>query len=205
MRAVATVPLRSLSGLVLLAVSLGASAQTLENKLRDQLRLTTGQLREAQAQLPQLQADKLALETERDALSKQLAAAKSELAGLRGRGDSALKNEAEARAASEQALARLKPELEEVSTRAKTAEAERVRLAAELGTSSTALKACTENNLRLYQTGQELVSAYQNIGVGQVLAAREPFLGLRRAELENAAQGFGDRLHEGRYVPVVTP
>lgn len=199
---------RLLLCLTLLTATFTASAQTLEGKLRDQLRSTTDKLREAQAQLPQLQAEKLAAETERDALRKQLAAAKAQVSGLRGKVETELKSEQEARATAEQAVGQLRPALEEASTLAKNKEAERAWLQAELGKSGGALKVCTEQNAKLYQTGQELVSAYQNIGVGEVLAAREPFLGLKRVELENAAQGFGDRLYEGQYLPaapVVVP
>jgi hypothetical protein len=61
--------------------------------------------------------------------------------------------------------------------------------------------ACTARNIQMYRVGQEVIAAYENLDVGDVLASRQPFAAKSRVKLETAAQSFGDRLYDQRFDP----
>ncbi|MET3823211.1 chromosome segregation ATPase [Burkholderia ambifaria] len=72
-----------LAGVLLLAAG-GAHAQSIEDKLRTQLRSTVQELRQLQDNQAQLQADKAAAEKQRDDALAQLKTAQAQLASARG-------------------------------------------------------------------------------------------------------------------------
>jgi hypothetical protein len=74
----------------------------------------------------------------------------------------------------------------------------RAQLQAEIAASRKEIAAAQAKNARLYQVGKEIIEWLSSKGVATALWAREPFLGLKRVELENVAEGYRDRLQEQR-------
>lgn len=191
-----------------------AGAQSMEERLRAQLRITTSQLQQAQNELAALKAGKPvaaapgapAPAAEVEALRKDLARAQSQLAGERQAREQASAGveqiRQQAQAAAEKSggqIAQFRSAYEELLRTARASEAERQRLLAETGTQRTALTQCEAKNTQLYAVGQEVLRAYETMDMGSVFAARQPFAAQSRVKFEQIAQQYGDKLYEGRF------
>lgn len=198
---------RTLIAIALFAVLPQAIAQTasLESRMRDQLRETRTQLQELQAQQSQWAVEKAALEKERDDAKKEAETARTAKASsaVSPEASRALAAERQRREAAEASLQRGKADMDSSAVALRTAEAERARLAKELDTAKGKVDACTARNVQMYRVGQEVIAAYENIDLGDIVGSRQPFAAKSRVKLEAAAQSFGDRLYEQRFDPRV--
>jgi hypothetical protein len=181
-----------------------AQAQSLEEKLRTQLRATTQQLRELQDRQG---ADRAQLEQQRDRALADLKDAQAELAKLKGqgRGDAAAARELAAmrgaRAQDEKQLAQLRGERDALRAQQAAREADAARAQAEGQARGAQLARCEAKNAALYAVGQEILSAYEQVGFGTFLRSREPFAQGARVKYDDIAQRYGDRLYDGKYDP----
>jgi chromosome segregation ATPase len=171
-------------------------AQSLEDRLRDQLRSTLNELHQAQDQQTALQAEKTGAEQERDALKAQLAAARSQLAHA---GQGAANSHA-----LEVEITRYKDAYAQAAGNAQQAQADHDQLQSGLADAQKQLGLCEDKNTALLKLGHEILAAYENFDVVDAVGANEPFIGVKRVELQNIAQGFGDRLHDGKFDPRAT-
>jgi chromosome segregation ATPase len=198
---------RLLIGAIVLCASLMAacaSAQTLEEQLRSQLADTRSQLQDLQGQQAQWQAQKAQLEQQRDAARKDADAAKAELARNKSGSTQDAAALGAARTAQQQAEAQVQQLQKQVADADAKAHVQQERdndLATQLNTAQAQVGTCTAKNQQLYQIGNEILDAYSHIGLGTVLASREPFAASERVKLENTAQAYGDRLYGQRYDP----
>jgi chromosome segregation ATPase len=184
--------------LAALAVIFGApaQAQSLEDRLRDQLRTQMNQVQQLQDQLASLQAAKTAAEKERDDLKTQLAAAKAKPARP-SRSAADVQKEADL----ESQVTQYKDQATQATGTVQQAQADRDKAQKSLDDIQKKLGVCEDKNAQLLKTGKDILDAYQNFDMGDAIGANEPFIGIKRVELENEAQGFDDRLHEGKYDP----
>jgi DNA repair exonuclease SbcCD ATPase subunit len=184
-----------------------AQAQTLEEQLRAQLRDARSQLQDLQGSQAQWQAQKAALEQERDQARKVLEAAQAESRKPQGpsaRDVAALATERTAREHAEAENKRLQAIVADDEAKAREQAGRSTGAATELSAAQAQVERCTAKNQQLYAVASEILDAYSHIGVGTVLASREPFAASARVKLENAAQAYGDRLYEQRYDPRAT-
>ncbi|WP_186061666.1 hypothetical protein [Burkholderia gladioli] len=188
-----------------------AGAQSMEERLRGQLRTTTQQLRQLQGGQAQLEADKTGAEQARDkalaqvkALQAQLSAAKGD-SGAEAAARRALADERAAHARDTQALAKARASYEELAGTARTRDAQRGTLQADLAARDTQLQSCQAHNAELYRVGHEILDAYEHVGLGTVLASREPFAQSARVKYDQLAQRYGDALYAGKYDPAARP
>lgn len=194
--------------LVLLGLAGSLHAQTLEEQLRSQLRDARSQLQDLQNDQASWQAQKASAESERDQARKALEQAQAELARYKSGAasdGSALKNEREARQRAEEALQLDHKAAAENAARLQDQEARNTAMATQLEAARKELTTCTARNEALYKVGNEVVEAYAHIDMATVVASRQPFAASARVKLENAAQGYGDRLYEQRYKPAAGP
>ncbi len=192
--------------------------QSMEERLRAQLRVTTSQLQQAQNELAALKAGQQpngaagpaaaapAGKSELEALKKELAQSQQQLAAERhARGQASAGSEQlrqQAQAAAEKAgaqVAQYRGAYDDLLKLARASEAERQRLAAEATTQRTALTQCEAKNAQLYAVGQEILRAYETVDLGSVLASRQPFAAQSRVKFEQIAQQYGDKLYEGKF------
>lgn len=198
---------RMLGMAVVLGIGLStgtAQAQSLEEQLRTQLREARGQLQDLQSEQVAWNAQKQGIQGERDQARKELAQAQAELSKLRATaagGGSELASERSARQRAEEALQQAQRSGTEAATKLQAQQAHESTLTTELASARTELNTCGSRNQQLYKVGQEILDAYAHMDMGTVLSARQPFAAAARVKLENAAQGYGDRLYEQRYVP----
>ncbi len=56
--------------------------------------------------------------------------------------------------------------------------------------------------VKLYTTAIEILTRYEKFGLGDALAAKEPFIGVTRVKLETLVQGYEDKLSNSKSNPV---
>jgi chromosome segregation ATPase len=191
-----------------LAATSSLHAQTLEEQLRSQLRDTRSQLQDLQGQQAQWQAQKSVLEHERDQSKQQLEQAQAELAKARNGSSgtaAALASERAGRQQAQEQAAQTQQALASAEAKAHAQEQQGSVLTNQLGETKKQLDTCAARNQLLYRIGNEVVDAYAQVDFGTVLSARQPFAAAARVKLETAAQAYGDKLYEQRYVPAVAP
>ncbi|WP_148715275.1 DNA repair protein [Chitinolyticbacter meiyuanensis] len=185
-------------------------ADSMEERLRAQLRATSAQLAQLQAEQARLLADKAAAEQARDAARAELA---KRSAAPANQADRAAARQAQAAARDAQAeLERVRSERDTLKAEAgrqqqdsQAGRQEQARLQGEVTQRVAQLDACTARNARLYAVGKDILAAYERIDFDTVLAARQPFADRSRVRLEEAAQAFGDQLYEARFDPRQAP
>lgn len=185
-----------------------AQSQSMEERLRAQLRITTSQLQQAQNELAVLKGgnpsssgvgavptapndvEKLKKDLERSQTAERQA--REKLSGTTQQSN-ALVEKANAQ------LAQYRGAYDELLKLARASESERQRLTVAAGGQQDAVKQCEAKNTQLYAAGVEILHAYETLDMGTVMSARQPFAAQSRVKLEQIAQQYGDKLYEGRF------
>jgi chromosome segregation ATPase len=190
----------------------GAHAQSLDDKLRAQLRTTLGQLHDLENSQAALEAQKAAAEQERDALKAKLAAGGGRAAPRAAEASPALQAELdrqkaenarlmEANKQAQADIAKYKDAYAQVVESSQQIHADRDRMAQESATDIQLLAACETKNIQLVKIGRDVLAAYAKIGVKDALERGEPMIGLKRVKLERLAQEYGDKVYEAKFDP----
>ncbi|KIP90572.1 hypothetical protein [Pseudomonas fluorescens] len=192
-------------GLGLLIAS-GASAEGMEERLRTQLRSTTQQLQALQSQQAQASAAQLAAQNEAKAAQSQIKQLTAELAKAKGLAEQlagqqqSLHSQAQAQvAASAEQTGKFKKAYDELLVLARGKEAERAKLQAQLAERDTQVQQCSVKNQQMYGVAKQILTAYENIDVAEVMKIRQPFAGSARVKFDELAQGFGDELYKTQF------
>ncbi|MGG1948139.1 hypothetical protein AB1286_25590 [Trinickia sp. NRRL B-1857] len=189
----------------------GAHAQSIEDKLRAQLRLTIMQLRQLQDTQTQLQTDKTTAEQQRDSALAQVKALQAQLAAAQGSSgalaaaDRALVQEKASHARDALELSKYKTSYEALVSSAHAAEAQRTALASAASEQDARLKACEAKNADLYRIGHEILDAYEHVGIGTIFGSREPFAQKARVKYDEIGERYGDSLYGAKYNPAANP
>lgn len=104
-------------------------------------------------------------------------------------------------AAFKDALAKWKASYELARTAAMTREAERVKLNSANIVLQRRVDDLETKNSNLFQLGNEILTKYEKFGLGEAIAAKEPFVGLTRVKLENQVQDYQDKLLDQKSMP----
>jgi hypothetical protein len=195
----------------LLIAGAAHAASSEEDRLREQLRQTVLQLRELQDNQAAASAQQSDAAQQRDALQKELTATKAKLKSGGGSGRkvrelqaSLAKSKADADQAnqalkqSEAQLDQYKEAYAKAGDQVRDLTGERDRLQGAYAKANATLAACQAKNIQLYVVSHQILDAYARVNFGDVMATREPFLGLKRTELENTVQGYGDKLYDAQ-------
>ena len=165
-----------------------------EAKLREALRNTMLQLRTAQNERAALQTTQAENEAKLKKLNAQVEALTKQIAT------------AEKSAAEQQAqLAKYKEAIQSWETAYKQAvgvatekEEARVKSANEVIALRRQVSDQQARNAEMFRTASEILKRYEHFGLGEALAAKEPFVGVTRVKLENLVQEYEDRLADQR-------
>lgn len=192
-------------GLGLLIAS-GANAEGMEERLRTQLRSTTQQLQALQSQQAQASAAQLAAQNEAKAAQAQIKQLTAELAKAKGLAEQlagqqqSLHSQAQAQvAASAEQTGKFKKAYDDLLVLARGKEAERAKLQAQLAERDTQVQQCSVKNQQMYGVAKQILTAYENIDVAEVMKIRQPFAGSARVKFDELAQGFGDELYKTQF------
>ena len=187
-------------------IATGASGEGMEERLRTQLRSTTQQLQTLQSQQAQASAAQLAAQNEAKAAQAQIKQLTAELAKAKGLAEQlagqqqALHSQAQAQvAASNEQTGKFKKAYDELLVMARAKEAERSKLQAQLAERDTQVQQCSVKNQQMYGVAKQILTAYENIDVAEVMKIRQPFAGSARVKFDELAQGFGDELYKTQF------
>jgi len=187
----------------------GQKGQSMEERLRAELRNVTAQLQQTRSELevlkakggPAAKAAPVAVAAS-DGVKKELARSQSQLAQERAQREKLGEQQQRSAAAAQEAtanLAQLRQASDQLAATGKQIEAERARLDGEVASQRGALARCESKNAQLYAAGQEILQAYEGLTVLDVMQARQPFAAQSRVKLEQIAQQYGDQLYQGRF------
>ncbi|MEN5315735.1 DNA repair protein [Pseudomonas koreensis] len=189
-----------------LFIAQGASAEGMEERLRSQLRSTTQQLQALQSQQAQASAAQLAAQNDAKAAQAQIKQLTAELAKAKGVAEQLadqqqnLHSQAQAQvAASNEQVGKFKKAYDELLVMARAKEAERSKLQAQLAERDTQVQQCSVKNQQMYGVAKQILTAYENIDVAEVMKIRQPFAGSARVKFDELAQGFGDELYKTQF------
>ena len=189
-----------------LLIATGAHAEGMEERLRTQLRSTTQQLQALQSQQAQASAAQLAAQNEVKAAQAQIKQLTAELAKAKGVAEQlagqqqSLHSQAQAQvAASAEQTGKFKKAYDELLVMARAKEAERSKLQAQLTERDTQVQQCSVKNQQMYGVAKQILTAYENIDVAEVMKIRQPFAGSARVKFDELAQGFGDELYKTQF------
>jgi len=193
-----------LFALLTITALLTANAQADDARLKETLRTLTLRLRSAETERNNLLSEKAEFEQEKktlaakvDALTKQAAADKQQLDELTKKSDEQEKELAD----TQDSLGKWKAAYDQLNTAAKKVESERARFAGESVILKRKLDDRERKNLELFKLGNEILTRYEKFGLGDALAAREPFTGIARAKLETLVQDYQDKLADNFVKP----
>ncbi|MEB2858755.1 DNA repair protein [Pseudomonas atacamensis] len=189
-----------------LLIATGANGEGMEERLRTQLRSTTQQLQALQSQQAQASAAQLAAQNEARAAQAQIKQLTAELAKAKGLAEQlagqqqSLHSQAQAQvAASAEQTGKFKKAYDELLVLARGKEAERAKLQAQLAERDTQVQQCSAKNQQMYGVAKQILTAYENIDVAEVMKIRQPFAGSARVKFDELAQGFGDELYKTQF------
>ena len=185
--------------------------QSMEERLRAELRNVTAQLQQTRGELEALKAKgapaakatlAAAAGPASDGLKKELARSQSQLAQEHAQREKLAAEQQRSAAAAQEAtanLAQYRQAGERLAVTGKQIEAERARLDGDVAVQRSALARCESKNAQLYAAGKEILQAYESLDVLDVMKARQPFAAQSRVKLEQIAQQYGDQLYQGRF------
>ena len=170
-------------------------------RVQQAMRNMTTRLRAAETERDNLQAAKAQSDQEKktlterlDALTKQATADSKELAVSRTK----LAERETENAQLRDSLQRLQQTQTHAVEIAQKAESERSKLAGQVIELQRKLADRESKNLALFKLANEILKRYERFGLGDALAAKEPFTGVARVKLENLVQDYQDKLAEQR-------
>jgi len=89
---------------------------------------------------------------------------------------------------------------------AKKKEVERAKLSAKSADLERAVSDLRAKNTELFKLAGEILTRYEQFGLGKALAAREPFTGNAKVKLQNIVQDYNDKLlNQTAAAPPATP
>ena len=189
---------------------LGAADQPnpAEARMREALRNTMIQLRTAQNDNAVLQNAKSELEAKNKELETKVKQLTKNIADDKDATDKAKANLESKIAAQTEEIAKLKENLQKSqadfnasSVLAQSKEAERAKLAADVIVLTRTVAEQKAKNAEMYKLGREILVKYEKFGLGEVLGAKEPFVGTTRVKLETYVQDFQDKLTDQKIKP----
>jgi chromosome segregation ATPase len=181
---------------------------TVEARLREALRRLTARVQTAEAEAAYLKISQADFESKNKALSAQVEKLENELSTERSAAEKAASTARTKIAEHELALKRAGEALDkwkaghqQVTELAKRAESARITLAGRVTSLDAQVADLTRKNIHLFKLGKQVLQRFEDFSYGGALAAREPFIGTLRVQLENEIQGYQDKLHDPQLKP----
>lgn len=170
-------------------------------RVQQAMRNMTTRLRAAETERDSLQAAKAQSDQEKkvltekfDALSKQATADSKALAAS----ETKLAERETESAQLQDSLQKLQLSQTHAVEIAQRTESERAKLAGQVIELQRKLADRETKNLILFKLANEILTRYERFGLGDALAAKEPFTGIARVKLENLVQDYQDKLADQR-------
>ena len=170
-------------------------------RVQQTMRNMTTRLRAAETERDSLQAAKAQSDQEKkvlteklDALTKQATADSNALAASKTH----LAERENENAQLQDSLQKLQLSQTRAVEIAQKTESDRAKLTGQVIELQRKLADREVKNLALFKLGNEILTRYERFGLGDALAAKEPFTGIARVKLENLVQDYQDKLADQR-------
>lgn len=178
-----------------------AQSQSETDRLRDALRAMTAQVRALEDQRVLNQAKLAEMTRARDTLKGEADAARAEAKKVEADYRAAVREFNDRLEERNQSLEKWKDAYGEAATVARTKDSERAKFEANWKAAKADANACTVKNQELVKTGRDLLNRLQAVTIGDAVFASEPLTGLRRVEIQNLLQDYGDRILNQKVAP----
>lgn len=173
-------------------------------KVKEALRALTLRLRTAETEQASLQGEKAQLEQEKKALTE-----KTDRLAKDADSDKAAIANLTAKAAEQDttinqmkdSLAKWKAAYEQINASVQKLKAERDKAVSEDIIAKRTVADREMKNRELYRLANEILTRYEKFGLGEALAAREPFTGITRTKLETLVQDYSDKIADAKVRP----
>lgn len=179
---------------VLLPQAAQAQAQSELERLRRALRQVTTQLRAAEDQRVALQAQVTQAEREKERMNVQINSLKAELKDAQDTYQRTVEDFNQRMAERDQTLEKWRSAYAEAADVARTKEAERAKNLADATTYKARTLSCEARNKRLIKVGQDMLAGYRDLTLGDIVAIKDPMIGVARVDHQNRTQDFRDRI-----------
>jgi septal ring factor EnvC (AmiA/AmiB activator) len=176
-------------------------AQSESDRLREALRSATAQVRSLEDQRTALQAQIAEVTRSRDALKEQVNEARAQAKKAEAYYRTAVREFNERLEERNQTLEKWRDAYTEAATVARTKDAERAKLEGLSKSLQASVRACTIKNQELVKVGRELLGRYEGVTFGDMVIATEPLIGIRRAQIQNLLQDYGDKILNQKVEP----
>ncbi len=183
-----------------------------EAKLREALRNTMLQLRDAQTQLANVQAAQTELEEKNKSLDAELKALAKKRDGEKLEAEKTVAGLKTALTAKDAEITQLadvvekaKVAIEQANKQQAATEEKRKVLEEKAIALDRRVADQQAKNSAMHHLGLEILDRYEKFGLGQALAAREPFIGTMKVKFQNLVQDYSDKLAEQRIKPAPAP
>lgn len=183
----------TLSAFMLVFVA-DAQAQSETDRLREALRSATAQTRSLEDQRTAIQAQLAEVTRARDAFKAEVATAKAQAKKAEADYRSAVREFNDRLEERNQALEKWKDAYTEAATVARAKDAERAKFELESKNYKASNRACTVKNQELVKVGRELLTRYEGVTFSDHVVANEPLIGIRRVQIQNLLQDYGDKV-----------
>ncbi|WP_325700327.1 hypothetical protein [Pseudorhodoplanes sp.] len=100
-----------------------------------------------------------------------------------------------------QALEKWKEAYTEAANVARTKDAERAKFEGLSKAYQASTRSCTLKNKELVIAGRELLQHYEGVTFGDQILAQEPWIGIRRVQIQNLLQDYGDKILNQKVEP----
>jgi len=183
-----------------------AQAQSELERLRRALRQVTTQLRTAEDQRVALQAQATQAEREKERLNLQINSLKGDLKNAQETREKTIEEFNQRMAERDQTMEKWRSAYEEAADVARTKEAERIKNLADATTYKARTFSCEARNKQLLKVSQEMLAGYRDLTLGEIMAIKEPAIGIARVDHQNRTQDFRDRiLDNDARMPITEP
>jgi chromosome segregation ATPase len=178
-----------------------ANATAQDTRMQQAMRNMTTRLRAAETERDNLQAAKAQSDQEKKTLTDRVEAltkhATADSEALKVAKAQFTERETE-NASLQDSLQKLQATQGHAVEVAQKAEAERSKLAGQVIELQRKLADRESKNLALFKLANEILKRYERFGLGDALAAKEPFTGVARVKLETLVQDYQDKLVDQR-------
>ncbi len=130
----------------------------------------------------------------RDAFKAEVATAKAQARKAEADYRSAVREFNDRLEERNQALEKWKDAYTEAATVARAKDAERAKFETESKAYKASTRACTLKNQELVKVGRELLVRYEGVTFGDQVVPNEPLIGIRRVQIQNLLQDYGDKV-----------
>ena len=170
--------------------TLDAADNNSEAKLREALRNTMLQLRTAQNDRAALQAS----QTESEAKIKTLTVQVDKLTKEAAAAEKTASDQGAQLAKFKESVQNWGAAYKQLADLATAKETARAKLANDVISLQRHVADQQTKNAAMFRTANEILTRYERFGLGDALAAKEPFVGITRVKLENLVQDYQDKL-----------